>query len=389
MDTKQRAAQISSQLLAAAKDAQFAGDDPFDGLNATLFRLAPSLQDSVLGLAWTQVCKRSAINFRRLTGVPKQRNPKGVALFISGMLLAYQRTGDEGLLSLAKDLGNWLLTAKCDSAVWGAPCWGYHFPWKARAFFVPLGTPNLITTVYVSQALYQLGSACGLDEFKQVALASADFIVNTLFRSCPEGDYFRYIPGEDALVHNANLWAVAWVTKSAHERNLQQHVRLAERACRTSLAAQREDGSWAYGTLPHHQFIDGFHTGYNLETLNIVQQIRPTDSIQHALQQGLAFYTQTLFDPAGRAKYYHNKLLPMDTHNFAQAVVTLRKLTSICNHDDLLTKVVQQCITELYLPNEKRFGYQKTKWSSTKIDYIRWTQSWAYYALNIYLNHKI
>ncbi|MEI2749896.1 MAG: hypothetical protein V9E88_14190 [Ferruginibacter sp.] len=30
---------------------------------------------------------------------------------------------------------------------------------------------------------------------------------------------------------------------------------------------QKEDGSWSYGTLPFHQWIDNFHTGYNLECI--------------------------------------------------------------------------------------------------------------------------
>ena len=77
---------IRRSLLDDATHNDFAGFDPFDGLNARLFDVFPRLRNSLFGLAWIQIFKRSNINMRHLLGVPKKRNPKGVALFISGML---------------------------------------------------------------------------------------------------------------------------------------------------------------------------------------------------------------------------------------------------------------------------------------------------------------
>ena len=36
--------------------------------------------------------------------------------------------------------------------------------------------------------------------------------------------------------------------------------------------AQKNDGSWVYGELPVQNWIDSFHTGYNLEALSYYQK---------------------------------------------------------------------------------------------------------------------
>ena len=156
MDFYNQVQTISQCTLESAKQNDFAGYDPFDGLNSIFFNYLPRLKKGVFGLAWIQFNKRSIVNFRPFLGIPKKRNPKGVALFLMGLLEDYQRTNDKVYLNQAIELGDWLLTRQSDAAEWKHACWGYHFDWNARAFFVPKGKPNIITTIYVSQALYAL-----------------------------------------------------------------------------------------------------------------------------------------------------------------------------------------------------------------------------------------
>ncbi|EEW07161.1 conserved hypothetical protein [Vibrio mimicus VM603] len=82
-------ADISQCLLDKARAEQFAGYDPFDGLNSSWFSWMPVSKDSTFGLAWIQLFKRSPINLRPWFGVSKARNPKGVALFILGLIEQY------------------------------------------------------------------------------------------------------------------------------------------------------------------------------------------------------------------------------------------------------------------------------------------------------------
>ncbi|WP_245748906.1 hypothetical protein [Oceanisphaera psychrotolerans] len=181
---------LNSRLLDAIRGEQFAGYDPFDSLNSTLLQATPLKNNEWVRLAWLQLGKRSPINLRPLLRVPKKRNPKGVGLFILGLLEDYRRTGEQQYLSEAKELGDWLLTQQSPRDQWQHSCWGYHFDWQARAFYVPAGKPNIITTCYVARALYALGETLGEQGFMDVALDAARFIVNTLYT---EADGRRFL----------------------------------------------------------------------------------------------------------------------------------------------------------------------------------------------------
>lgn len=371
---------IATFLLNDARSFDFAGYDPFDGLNSSLFKLLPPLKKGLFGLAWIQLHKRSPINLRPLLGVPKGRNPKGVGLFIMGMLEDYQRTGDKQLLAECMGLADWLLTQQSDKSEWQHSCWGYHFDWNARAFFVPKGKPNVITTIYVAQALFALSKVVGREDYRAAALDAAHFIVKTLYTEHEGRAFFAYIPGETAFVHNASLWGAAWVAVMAKETGNQAYADLALQVAWQSVREQADDGSWVYGSRHHHQFIDGFHTGYNLEALHLIGQSLQTAEFDDAIARGLAYYKAELFEADGTAKYYHNNRYPLDMHSVAQAVFTLCKVGGSAADIAMADKVIQWSLGELYIPKTGQFYYQKNKNFSNKINYIRWTQGWVYYS---------
>jgi hypothetical protein len=381
---------INDNILKVCKKNDFAGYDPFDGLNSSLFSCFPQLKPSVFGLAFLQFNKRSIVNFRSVLGVRQQRNPKGIGLFILGLLEDYQRTNNNELLKLAFNLADWLLDNISDQSMWKHSCWGYHFDWNARAFFVPKGKPNIITTVYVSQALYALSKFTENLKYINAAFDSADFIVNSLYTEEGGRCFFAYIPGENTFVHNASLWGAAWVGFVATKKNNTFLKNKAIRVAEQSISEQAEDGSWVYGVRNHHQFIDGFHTGYNLEALKFLQNSIAVDNLNKSIEKGLVFYKNHLFEKDGTAKYYHNNVYPLDMHCVSQAVLTLLKVGGTSEDYLLAKKIIQKSIDTLYLKKQQHFCYQKHRLYNNKINYIRWTQAWAYYSFahfnNFHLN---
>lgn len=374
----------SNQILENARKDSFAGYDPFDGLNSRIFDWLPSLRKGLIGLAWIQGHKRSAINLRPVLGVPKARNPKGIGLFILGMLEDYQRTKDDSYLNEAQELADWLLTQQSDKSVWNHACWGYHFDWNARAFFVPRGKPNVITTIYVAQALYALGKQVANQQYIDTAFDAANFIVNTLYSEHDGRQFFAYIPGEEAFVHNASLWGAAWVAFVAVETDNQAYKDLAIKVARQSVSEQGADGSWVYGARHHHQFIDGFHTGYNLEALDLIRKSLKTDEFDSAIDSGMEYYKRELIEEDGTAKYYHNNRYPLDMHSVTQAVITLIKVSGKQQDIELAGKIIRNSIETLYMPGKGRFVYQQHKYFTNKVDYMRWTQAWVYYSFAMY-----
>ena len=376
---------IANASLLSARKHNFSGLDPFDGLNSHVFNYCPSVKKKFFGLVWTQLHKRSVINFRPFCLIPKGRNPKGIGLFILGLIEDYKRTNDKGFLNEAIELADWLLTVQSNlsregKAQWQHACWGYHFDWNARAFFVPKGKPNIITTIYVSQALYSLGELIDDQKYINTALDSANFIVKTLYTEHDKRQFFAYIPGEHAFVHNASLWGAAWVAFVADKTNNDHYRELSLTVARQSVKEQACDGAWVYGARHHHQFIDGFHTGYNLEALHVLRVALRTTEFDEAITRGMSFYKAHLFESDGTAKYYSNNRYPLDMHCVSQAIFTLLKVSGSAEDVVLAKKIIDKSIDTLYMPSKQRFVYQQHKYFTNKINYIRWTQAWVYYS---------
>lgn len=379
---------LDEEILNNARKTNFAGRDPFDGLNSVLFTLIPSIKRGLLGLVWIQVHKRLPINLRGLFGIPKQRNPKGIALFILGLLEDHKRTKNVHYLNDAIELADWLLTQQSDKSQWQYACWGYHFDWNARAFFVPKGKPNVITTIYVAQALYALGHFTGEEKYTTPALDAAHFIVNSLYTEDNGREFFAYIPGETTFVHNASLWGAAWVGFVGNVSNNSEYKQVALKIARQSVAEQSSEGSWVYGARHHHQFIDGFHTGYNLEALHLLRTALKTNEFDASIERGLAYYKREMFEKNGAAKYYNTNCYPLDMHSVTQAVLTLLKVSGTEEDVILAEKIINHSIDTLYISKKKRFVYQKHKYFTNKINYIRWTQAWVYYSFAYFNNFK-
>ncbi|WP_448675501.1 hypothetical protein [Pseudomonas nicosulfuronedens] len=378
---------LNSELLGAIQAEQYAGYDPFDSLNSRLLKATPLYRNELVRLAWLQLGKRSPINLRPLLQVPKKRNPKGIGLFISGLIQDYRRTHDKRYIEEACELADWLLTQRSPEEEWTYSCWGYHFDWQARAFYVPAGKPNIITTCYVARALYELGLITGNQNLIDIALDTAHFISSHLYTEAEGRSFYAYIPGEKAFVHNASLWGAAWCAFAGRQLGEKRLIEQALRAAHQSVTEQKPDGSWVYGARHHHQFIDGFHTGYNLEALCLLRDALETSEFDVCIRKGYTYYVETFIAKDGTANYYNNNLYPIDMHSFAQAIFTLLKVGGTATDLALCDKVVRRAIELLYLPSKGQFIYQKTRWLTNRINYTRWTQAWAYYSLAFYNNY--
>ena len=379
---------IRRRLLNNIRGQKYAGYDPFDGLNSRLLKASGLDRSPFIRLAWIQLFKRLPVNLRPLTGVPKSRNAKGVALIILGMLRDYARTRDAALLAEATGLGDWLLAHTCPQDVWKYPCWGYPFPWQARAFFVPVGTPNIITTSYVARALWALTEAGGEQRFSAAGNEAARFIAEHLYIEDAGRCYLAYIPSQTTFVHNANLWGAAVLARAGKETDDTLLSDMACRVARQSALAQHADGSWPYGERSHHQFIDSFHTGYNLEALHMIRTNLKTQEFDAAIDSGLDYYRQYFFLDDGTPKYYHDAVYPIDMHAVAQAVLTFSCLGNRDEDRHLAGKVLHWAIRHCYSQRSGYFHYQVNRLFRNRVPYMRWTQAWSYLALATYLQDE-
>jgi hypothetical protein len=137
------------------------------------------------------------------------------------------------------------------------------------------------------------------------------------------GQCFGYLPGEPAVVHNANLLAALVLCEAAEVCGEEAWVVEALACARFSAARQAVDGSWPYSEESYGRWVDGFHTGFVLEGLARVVRATGDDALRRSLERGVAFYVAQLFGSAGEPKYYPQRAWPLDALSAAQGVETL------------------------------------------------------------------
>lgn len=363
----------------------FKGYDPYDSLNSRLFYKIPFVSKIPLArLAWTQFFKRAPLNLRPAVGIDKEYNPKALGLFLSSYCNLYHTNPSEEHLKQIDFLSEQILALQNRS--WSGSCWGYNFDWQARAFFQPKHTPTVVATTFVANALLDAYAITGNEILLNTAVSSCDFVLKDLNRSYDQnGNFsFSYSPLDKSIVFNASLLGsrlLSRVYSFTGEASLIEEARKSVAFC---CDHQKEDGSWSYGTYDFHQWIDNFHTGYNLECIAEYSLQSKDNSFQQNLDKGFDYYIQTFFTEEGVPKYYHRSVYPIDIHSPAQMVITLAKSGRFMEHKPLLDKVLNWTIDNMQ-DKDGYFYYQINKYFSSKISYMRWAQAWMFYALSTYL----
>lgn len=373
-----------NRLRIYCETEKFKGYDPYDGLNSSLFQAIPGLSKSrIARLVWIQFFKRSPINLRPITGVKKEYNPKAMGLFLASYCMLYRtETKQEYLDKMNFFIEN--INSSVSKGYSGA-CWGYNFDWQARAFFQPKGTPTVVASVFIANALLDAYEITKQDTLLKTARSTCDFILKDLNRTYDDKNNFAfsYSPLDKSVVFNASLLGSRLLSRVYSFTNEKELVKAAQRSVAYCCSYQKTDGSWGYGTLPFHQWVDNFHTGYNLECISDYVKYTGDNVYLDNVKQGLNYYLSAFFTNEGVPKYYNNSVYPIDVHAPAQMVVTLAKLGRFHEYKELMDRVLHWTIKNMQ-SKKGFFYYQINKFFSSKIPYMRWAQAWMFYALSTY-----
>ena len=106
-------------------------------------------------------------------------------------------------------------------------------------------------------------------------------------------------------------------------------------------------------------------------------------SIEKGVKLGFDYYVKNFFTYKGIPKYYNEEIFPVDIHSPAQLVITVNSLDRMNEYRKLVDQVINWTVENMQDP-KGYFYYQKKKYWTAKIPYMRWSQAWMAHSLMVY-----
>lgn len=381
--------QITLDTYRYCKSEDYAGWDPYDGLNSRVFQKTP-LNKSYWGrLFWTQGFKHSPINLRRIMLVDKGHNPKGLGLCLSALgnligsdLVPAGSELEQDMMSELRRIADLLL--ELSSPGYQDYCWGYNFAWQSRAFYLPKWTPTVVATAFAVDGLLAAYRLTGDQRYLDACVSSQHFVLRDLNKiETPTGIGFSYSPLDNRLVYNATLLGTRQLTaisEATGDTSLLAHAKSSVESTREAFS---EDGSLDYARESYAKWRDNFHTGFNLEALARYRTVSNDHDYDEVIDKATRYWLENFFLEDGTCKYYDNRVDPLDVHCSAQVYPTLHHLGQMEGQKELLVRITNHMLNTFYL-NNGSFRFQVKKRFNVNIPYFRWGTAWAFYGLSFY-----
>ncbi len=369
------------------ENENFKGYDPYDGLNSSIFLFIKNIKKTFFNIYWIQFFKRCPINFRKIFFIKKSYNPKSFALFLSGYCNLYKNNPQDVSFKKINYFIDKIIKTQING--YSGACWGYNFDWSSRAFFLKKNTPTIVVSSFIANALLDAYEITNDKNILNIARSTCDFIIIDLHRTYDDNNNlcFSYSPNDNTVVYNASLLGAALLARLYHYTQERELYILSKSAFAFCCNVQNDNGSWKYGFLKHHNWIDNFHTGYILTCLANYEKYTLDNQFNPNLKKGFDFYINTFFTIQGESKYYDNSLYPIDTHSVAQLLVTLQSINNFKQYQLKVQKILEWTIKNMQ-SKKGFFYYQIHKYYKIKIPYMRWTQAWMFYGLTTYINYN-
>jgi hypothetical protein len=333
-----------------------------------------------------QGVRRFPVNLRPLLGIQPSRATKAAAYIARAQLeLSDWGPASDSWLAAARAQLAWLIGAA--SPGYSGPCWGNHFDYQSRVFWLPKGEPTVVWTALCGHAFIDAWERLGDRRYLDVADGVRHFIMTDLERR-PEGDglCISYIPSGYHNVHNANVLAAGFLARLDAHLPSPEGARVAREAIAYTVGCQREDGSWWYGEEADLHWVDNFHTGYVLDSLWWYMVGTGDTQYGDAFRRGAWFFVDNFFLPSGLPKYYPHRAWPIDIQCAAQGIETLVLLAQVLDGSllELADAVADWTIEHMQDP-DGHFYFQVWPWATNKTPMLHWGQATMLHALSCLL----
>jgi rhamnogalacturonyl hydrolase YesR len=297
------------------------GYDTFDGLNARFVRPL-TFENNFLRTVLQQGVRRFPLNLRPLLGVRMNHSTKGMGFLARGFMRLHASTGEKIWADKAEYWLQWLIENQ--SKGYSGACWGNHFDYQSRSFYLPAGVPTIVWTSLIGHAFLDGYDCFKKDQYLQIAVSACEHIMRDLEKH-PEGEgtCISYIPTGKSLVHNANTLGGSLLARTYSHTGDESYRELAQKAIQYTAQYQRPDASWWYGEKANLHWVDNFHTAYVLDCFKFYADSTGDDRFNQNMMSGYEHWKNTFFLEDGTPRYYDYKTLPLDIQCSSQAIDTL------------------------------------------------------------------
>jgi hypothetical protein len=356
------------------EENDYRGYDTFDGLSARFLRPL-TFETKFLRIALQQSVRRLPVNVRPVLGITKQHSSKGMGFLARGFMRLHKTTGDPVYAGRAEMALQWLMDNQ--SSGYSGACWGNHFDYQSRGFYLPKGVPTVVWTSLIGQAFLDAYDHFQKERYLRVAVSACEHIVRDL-DAFPEGEgvCISYVPGLDNRVHNANTLGASLLARTYSYTKDESYRELAQKAIQYTAQHQRSDSSWYYGEKANIHWVDNFHTAYVLDCFKHYARSTGDTRFNEPLMKGYEYWKKTFFLADGTPKYYDHKTLPLDIQCSSQAIDTLVFFNDLDPESlTLAAKVAQWTIANM----QDRTGYfyyrRYSSWLVNKTPTLHWGQA--------------
>lgn len=372
------------EVLAWSRNQGWKGWNKHDGLNSPVL-------GALLGwgrwprMVAIQGVMRSPVNLRPLLLVPRVYNPKGLALFAQAYLDRYRSRGERGDLAEAERLLK-LLDDLRSTGPWSGACWGYQYPWQDPGFYAPTATPNAVVTAFVCEAYLDGFRVTGRGDYLATVASAARFFRKDLKILKDEADELclSYMPLPMTMrVMDVSILIGAVLAQLEALTGEKDGRGTADRLVTYVLRRQTAEGAWFYTDPPGDSHIrhDNYHTGFILDALERYMSARESVGGEAALEAGLKFYAERLFNHDGSPRWMADQDFPHDVHGAAQGILTFARHPE--QYPGMADRILGWTLAHLYGGNG-RFHYQQHRHHTRRFTLLRWCNAWMARALTAY-----
>jgi len=323
----------------------------------------------------------------------KMRLPIADAHYAMGFALLYRETGNPDDYRKAVEFLDVLIRTR--SPKFRDYCWGYPFDWATQKGMVKRDTPLITTTPYAYEAFDYVYAVDQDARWLEIMRSIAEHAVNDIgdFPISSEVVSSGYFPGDrEGGVVNASAYRAFLLNEASARFHEKRYRARAEKYLNFVLQAQKPDGSWPYSTADTRDFVDHFHTCFVLKALAKIERTTPHEGCRAALERGVRFYAEGLFDQEGlpkpffkapRMTVYRNEL-----YDYAECLNIGVLLGGRYPELDRITRHVLNDLLERWQKTDGSFRSRRLLLSWDNIPMHRWGQSQIFRSLCLFLSNN-